>query len=730
MRRILTLLALATGFMAIFVAAAQQRPYIGFAYPAGGRQGGSAQVKLGGQGLDDVVGVLISGEGVSGRVIESQRLLGNQEMTLLSEQLKELKAKGKSAAPDMMNSSEMMASGDMMSASTGQGGPGQTGPRAPDRQLSAKVERRIKAYVNRPASAALAHIVDIEVSIGANAAPGQRELRVETARGISNPLFFHVGQLPEYSRPAMTTSPLQVLGKEHLALRKRPETEAELPVSLPCVMNGQVAAGEINRYRFKAVKGQKLVFSALARQLVPFIADAVPGWFQPVLRLTDASGKELAYNDDYQFRPDPVILFEPPADGEYLLDIYDSIYRGREDFVYRISAGELPFISAIFPLGGVADGPTSVKVEGWNLGHSRIPVIERDQPGLCRVIAMANGLVSNPRPFELDTLPEPTERENNDSASAAESLKLPVLINGRIDRKDDWDVFEFSGLSNQVVVAEVRARKLESPLDSVVKITDAKGGLVAFNDDNDDPFSGANTHPADSYIRVTLPSNGVYYAHLGDTARNGGVEYAYRLRLSAPRPDFALRAVPSSLSLRSRSSGTIAVHLERKDGLTNAVRITLSNPPEGFSASPAYIAGTQTVARLTIKSTLVSTPTPVDLEISGVATIEGGEVTRVAVPSEDRMQAFLWKHLVPAAALKAMVYDPARQLPPARPTPALSDEQLAAMASSTPKGKQGSFTKQQVSVRLRQLKRLYEEGLLTDSFYLSKVAECEAARQN
>ena len=38
------------------------------------------------------------------------------------------------------------------------------------------------------------------------------------------------------------------------------------------------------------------------------------------------------------------------------------------------------------------------------------------------------------------------------------------------------------------------------------------------------------------------------------------------------------------------------------------------------------------------------------------------------------------------------------------------------------------FTKQQIAGRLRQLKLLYEEGLLTDDFYGGKVAECEAAQ--
>jgi hypothetical protein len=36
------------------------------------------------------------------------------------------------------------------------------------------------------------------------------------------------------------------------------------------------------------------------------------------------------------------------------------------------------------------------------------------------------------------------------------------------------------------------------------------------------------------------------------------------------------------------------------------------------------------------------------------------------------------------------------------------------------------FTKQQVESRLRQLRILYEDWLLTDEFYLRKIAECEA----
>ena len=52
--------------------------------------------------------------------------------------------------------------------------------------------------------------------------------------------------------------------------------------------------------------------------------------------------------------PIPVLYYEIPADGEYVVEIKDAIYRGREDFVYRITIGELPFVTSIFPLGGPA----------------------------------------------------------------------------------------------------------------------------------------------------------------------------------------------------------------------------------------------------------------------------------------------------------------------------------------------------------------------------------------
>ena len=310
-------------------------------------------------------------------------------------------------------------------------------------------------------------------------------------------------------------------------------------------------------------------------------------------------------------------------------------------------------------------------------------------------------------------------------------MELPVIVNGRMDQPNDCDVFRFAGRAGQTIAAEVYARRLDSPLDSVLKLTDSAGKLLAWNDDHEDPGSGVNTHHADSYLLAKLPADGTYAIHLSDTARNGGDEFAYRLRISEARPDFALRVVPSSISLRSKSTAQVSVYAIRKDGFTEPIRLSLSNPPPGFSATPVSITGTQEVVRLTVKTTLVETEEPVNLTVAGSAKIAGQEVMHDAVPAEDRMQAFLWRHLVPASELKALVFNPAAQPPPkrvprVRPPPA--PETNATFTATNSAANKPKFTKQQIAGRLRELKLLFEEGLLTDDFYDQKVAECEAAR--
>ena len=732
----------------------QSRPYVGYVYPAGGQQGTTVHLRIGGQGLEDVQAVLVTGPGVEARLTEVCRRLNPQEIQLLQEQISELRKATNSPTPRQPGGPRLAESEDrtlmaMEEQEEEEADGKDTG------EFMARIQRRISETVQDPACAAIAGLVMVELTLAPSAEPGEREIRLVTSRGVSNPLPIYVGQVREVSKQPMRTAARQILGKEARALRKRVPGDDEEQITLPCTVNGQIGSGEVQHYRFQARRGQRLVLTALARQLVPFIADAVPGWFQPVLALHDSSGREVAYCDDYRFKPDPTLFYEVPKDGEYKFSIRDSLFRGREDFVYRITAGEVPFITSLYPLGGRARTLTIPETKGWNLEGaelSRVP--EGAAPGIYSLQATNQGLVSNRVRFALDSILAMSEREPDDSAPSAQSVTLPLIMNGRIDRPGDRDLFRFRGRSNEIVVVEVEARRLDSPLDSMVRLTGPDGQIVAFNDDHEDLGDGISTHQADSYLITKLPADGAYSVQISDAAQQGGEEYSYRLRVSAPVPDFELRVVPSSIGLRAKGSGNVTVYALRKDGFTGPIKVTLRDAPMGFSASALTLTGTQTVGRISIKTGLASTPHPVDLNFWGRAKAGQQEITRQAVPAEDRMQAFLWRQLVPAQDLKVLVYDPASP-PPKRSAPlprmtspifstnVIKESNIATSTNavdganppaSTNAGaatnallNRSKFTKQQVAGRLRQVKRLYEDGLLTDAFYLGKVAECEAA---
>ena len=711
--------------LAILVAASStamaQSQYIGYVYPAGGQQGTTFPIRLGGQGLVQASDLVVSGEGVSARLVDYYRVMSNEEFGLLSRQLAELQKK-ETTLGDVMTAK--MASFEFPAPI----GPAEEPKKEPPKSekevakenLIRRIQRTFADDERNPAVHSQTELVYAEITVASDAKPGRREIRVITKRGVSNPLPFYVGQVPEVARKPMKTCQLPTLGKEYIALRHRPPEEEELRITVPCTMNGQIAPGEVNRYRFQAAKGQRLVISAKARELVPYVADGVPGWFQAVMKLCDANGKELAYNDDFRFNPDPLIYFEVPEDGEYVLTINEALFRGRESFVYRITVSETPFVTGIFPLGGRAGEPAKIEMDGWNLEKAMLsPPAQDAKPGEHLLAASDARFVSNYVPFALDTLPECLEKEPNDEPSQAQKVQLPIIINGRIDHPGDWDVFEVQGKAGETIVAEVYARRLGSPLDSFLKVTAADGKIIALNDDHYDAGSGLNTHHADSYLMVKLPADGRYFIHLGDTTRHGGKEYAYRLRISRPQPDFALRLIPSRINIPSKGSAAVTVYVIRKDGFDGPIKLGFKDLPQGLQSPGATLVAKQEVVGLSLQTSLTAMEKPINLTVVGTAKIGDREVVHEAVPAEDKMQAFLWRHLLPAETLPVLVFDPSYQPPADRIRPPIRDE-------DRPKNVQPTLTRASVNWYLRQIESLYQEWFLTDDFANREIAGIEA----
>ncbi|HEX9047490.1 MAG TPA: hypothetical protein VF988_10725, partial [Verrucomicrobiae bacterium] len=527
-----------------------------------------------------------------------------------------------------------------------------------DADAKEREEIRVKILKNPPnrtANPAMIDTVTLQVSIAADAEPGEREIRLATPNALSNPMTFCVGTLPEITRTAAKPANpdldkfLEKLGR---AVTPPGTPKHDAQVKLPVTLNGQIMPGGVDRYRFFALHGQELIIAVNARSLIPYLADAVPGWFESVITIYNSKGKELACDERYHLKPDPVIHFTVPRDAEYTVEIHDSIFRGREDFVYRLTIGELPFVTGIYPLGGKTGEKTTVTRTGWNL-REKTTVVDNtsNAPG---VISLAEDSI-NSAPFAVDDLPEISAMDSNHSPDTAQTVTLPVIVNGRVARPGEQEVFQFTGHAGQQIVAEVMARRLDSPLDSFLRLTDAAGNQLAFNDDFEDKGSGLNTHHADSYLTATLPADGPYFVRLSDTQGQGGPQFAYRLRLSEPRPDFALRVVPSSLSLRAGLSAPLTVYALRRDGFTNAITLSLQDAPKGFSLSGARLADGQDKAQFTVKAPAQPADKPVTLALTGSAVIAGKTVTHHAAPAEDLMQAFFYRHLVPSEELLAVV---------------------------------------------------------------------------
>ncbi len=610
-------------------------PHLAFTYPAGGQQGTTFKVSLGGQNLAAAAAVHFSGAGLTAKISGYERPLTQKEINDLREEQQQLQDKRAAARSD----------------------PTKPAFTAANEERAAEIRLLLAGRGNRQLSPVLAETVTLEVTIAADAPVGDHELRLRTAGGLSNPMTFCVGALREFGEPPRiaTSFPNQPPpNREPDPLTHRPKSEME--ITLPAVVNGQILPGEVDGFHFSARRGQHIVIVAAARALLPYLADAVPGWFQATLRLTDVRGRELSYADDYRFNPDPVLCFEIPADGLYVLEIKDAIFRGREDFVYRVSVGELPFVTGVFPLGATCGERAAFDLSGWNLDAAQLAIDTTDRaPGRFLLHVRGRDQLSNPVQLALDRQRDCLEAEPNDERATAQPVTLPAIVNGRIGRPGDRDVFRFEGKAGDELVAEVFARRLGSPLDSVLTLTDASGRQLASNDDHEDKATGLLTHHADSRLAARLPADGSYFLTLADTQHQGGPDFGYRLHVHPPQPDFELRVTPSSLNLRAGASAAVTVYALRHDGFAGEIALLLKDAPAGFRLGGGRIPAGQDKMQVTLTAPFGSADQVSSLALAGVATIGGQTVAHAAVPAEDMMQAFSYRHLVAARALMVHV---------------------------------------------------------------------------
>ena len=697
MMRILLLFGFLFGLSlsAASVFAQSRDPKIGYVYPAGGQRGTTVEVMIGGRQIARADGVLVSGQDVTGTVVAgytSMWLNNTDERVFIRRLFQDARLRlllGPDVVPETDNSGNISNNMEETPAEEPQ-------PFYTLEQMSHKypyvdklvnptafdLQRIFYEYFHvrpdRMPKEAFAQGVLVRLTIAPNAQPGDRELRLLTPAGVTAPIRFVIGTFPEvleiepndtdvpnlaeWMPDSFTNSPnnesiqrLTAAQREELMRRMRERNRNLLTMdvlTLPVVINGQIRSGDVDRFQFRAEKGQKIVIAMQARYLIPYLADAVPGWFQGMLTLYGPGGRELVSASSYRFEPDPLICFEMPESDTYTLEIRDTLFRGRDDFVYRVSIGEMPFVTSVFPLGGQVGTQVDINLQGWNLPATAVRFdTAPDGPPIREFHALNDQPLLRPIRYAVDHLPEIIAPE---SAKTPVPVTVPIIVNGRIMTATGIDSYQFTGRRGETIVCDVSARSLNSSLDAALELFAPDGTLLAQCDDRADskgPNIGLETHHADPYLRTTLPADGTYTIRIYNTQQRGGPEYAYRLRITPPQLGFTVYCIPSTITFFAPTQ-PITFHAVRHDGFDGNITITAPDAP--FQLSGATIpSGTDRItATLTAMPRFDGKPQTLTLRATGQ--VNNRERTTSVTACDDHEQAFIYHHLVPTLSLTVM----------------------------------------------------------------------------
>jgi hypothetical protein len=406
----------------------------------------------------------------------------------------------------------------------------------------------------------------IDITASPDAPPGPRQLRLVTPNGVTRPLILLVDDLAPIVEREPNNSP----------------GEAQ-PVTLPAIITGKIQADlDIDCFAIDATKGQRLIFDVHA-----FRAGSK---LDASLTLLDTAGRRVAHDEDTNGL-DPLVDYTVPATGRYTLRIQDLQYKGGPDFTYKIRGGQIPYVDAVFPLGGQRGQQVSVELRGRNLAGMKKMSMALDPGDLAPTRDLAAPTpagLANPIPFAVSDLPDMTE----DAATTSSApLTPPLVINGCIAKANQTDTFKFKSPAAGPLVLQVVAARFGSRLDALLTLMDEKSAILARNDDTAAPAA------TDPRIQFNAEKDKLYQVSVRDLTDHGGDAYGYRLSIAppkAPRPDFAV-TLHATEPLRLNRGGRTLVRAEvtRTGGFAGDVTVSLWPLPPGVTCRPLRTSATQ-----------------------------------------------------------------------------------------------------------------------------------------
>ena len=349
-----------------------------------------------------------------------------------------------------------------------------------------------------------------KIKIAPDVKLGEHTFRVITASGVSDLRLFYVSPFPLVEK-----------------VREKDKPDAAMPIALGTTAYGRTQGEGQDKFEVELKKGQRLGVEVIGARL------QTQNIYDPHLTIAKADGSPVAEIDDCAFsRQDPVASVIAPEDGKYVLTVKDSTNSGPGECHYLLNVGTFPRPLAAYPSGGHTDEDLKVRLIGDAAGPSERPVKLAATPTDRFEIFPEDGQPT-PQPVRLrvSTFPNVMEAEpDDDIAHAVPTDKaLPLALNGIIEKAGDVDYFKIAAKKDETFDVKVWARRLRSPLDSLLTIWNMQGGQVAANDDDGGIDSG---------VRWKVPADGEYVIKIEDKLERGGPEFVYRVEITSVQPFF------------------------------------------------------------------------------------------------------------------------------------------------------------------------------------------------
>lgn len=423
-------------------------------------------------------------------------------------------------------------------------------------------------------------------TIAPDAVPGRRLVRVAGGNGgLTSFRYFFVGRLPELLEKEQNDTP----------------ATAEA-VALPVVINGRIQTDlDADCFSFEAHAGEHVTAAVSAHNMDSVEhangGTAAGGFVDLTLEILDETGKVLAAVGD-TLGLDPILEFTPPTDGRYTVRVQSTSLRGTAASVYRLTLGDVPYPTFVFPAGGRRGDRVSVEVGGiHSTGSMRQTVsVGREPFGVQYVSDLTATTDGRDLPFVRGDEPEIVETEPNNDAKIAQVLNLPMTANGRFDSPEDEDWYRLTLKKGESVLLDVMAeRVLRSPVDSLLEVFDAAGKKLSENDDGrlfarpnhcDLDFSSA-----DSWLSFKAPADGEYFVRLTNLAGTVGPRAVYRLKAAPLVPDFEINQWPDAVPVwGAGSTAALVVELRHWGGFNSEVELRVEDLPAGWEGSTVRVS--------------------------------------------------------------------------------------------------------------------------------------------